>query len=260
MTVAVGLWPLAQLVQAVGQGNVRVVDVVPAGQDPTTYHLSGAAVGRVRSAGLVVYDGTLQPSLRSAARGAAHAVDVGDGDGDFWLNPYRMEVASRAVAKALIRVDPRARSTFSNGSRDEVALVSSLDQDYQSTLGVCPATTMVTSDEAFAALNGRYQLHVVAIDGATPAPLRPDAATVAREVAVIRRAHVKAVFDDVWQPIDGLIPAEGETGAAIRKIDPLTGVPPEGWPRGLHSYFGLMEYDLQTIAGALGCPSPDETQ
>ncbi|MHB1929388.1 MAG: metal ABC transporter substrate-binding protein, partial [Acidimicrobiales bacterium] len=255
-------WPLAQAAAAVGQGNVRVVDVVPAGQDPATFRLTPAAREQVRRAGLVIETGpSLQPSCTAAAAGAAHVVDVAPtGPAYPWLSPYRMEAVSRTIERALVAVDPAARSTFANGNLEEQALLSSLDEDYTSTLGDCPSQTMVTSDGAFTALGGRYQVRVVPVDGSTPAPLRPDAATIAREAATVRSAGVHKVYRDIWQPIDGLLPVEAEAGVTLATIDPLTGVPPGGWPRGARSYFDRMESNLETIAGALGCPNPGQGQ
>ena len=262
VTVAVGLWPLAQAAAAVGQGNVRVVDVVPAGQDPITYRLTAAQRQQVRHAGVVLEAApSLQPSFTAAAAaaGAARVVDVAPaGPGYPWLSPYRMESVSRAIEAALVAADPQAKPTFANGNADEQALLASLDGDYQSTLATCPSQAMVTSDAAFTALDGRYPVHVVAIDGPALAPLRPDASTIAREVATVRSAGVHAVYRDRWQPIDGLLPMQAETDVALRTIDPLTGVPPGGWPHGLSSYFSLMESNLELIAGAMGCFAPGQ--
>ncbi len=263
VTVVTGLWPLQQAAEEIGQGNVKVLDVVPAGEDPLTYHLDAAQRAEVRSAGLVLeMSRSLQPSLATAAAGAAHVADLATaagGPGSYaWLNPYAMERVARAIASALERVDPAARPTFANGRSDEISLLDSLDADYQGTLGQCPRHTLVASDAAFSVLDSRYPITVVPIDGSTPAPLRPSPATVAREVALVRRLGVKEIYRDIWQPPDGLLEVQAETGVRLGRLDPLTGVPPGGWPKGLKSYFSLMEHDLQDLADALGCYAPGE--
>lgn len=263
VTVVTGLWPLQQAIAAIGQGNVRAVDVVPAGQDPRTWRLDGGARSRVRSADLVVeLGGGWQPTLTAAARGARHVLDLSRAIPHLppypWLNPYTMESIARAIAASLDRVDPQAKGTFANGEQDEQALLGSLDADFQSTLGSggCATQNLVNSDQAFTALDTRYQVHVVPIDGATPAPFFPDKATVAHELQVVRRAGVHEIYYDTWQKQDGLLEVEAEAQVKLGTLDPLTGIPPGGWPKGLKSYLNLMEYDLGAITNALGCPQP----
>ena len=258
VNVVTGLWPLEQAAIEIGQGNVTVHDVVPAGQDPRTYRLDAAQVRQVRTAGLVIeMAGGFQPSLAAAAAGARHVLDLPTAAGNAtypWLSPHDMQGVAREIEAALVRVDPAARNTFANGEGDEAALLTSLDGDFISTLNSCSVRTVVTSGDAFGVLGGRYLLHVVPLDGSRTQPLRPSPATVAREVALVRHLGVHEIYRDVWQPPDGLLQVQAEAGVGLGTLDPLTGEPPGGWPKHLKTYFQLMEYDLQVISGGLGCP------
>ncbi len=255
--VVVGLWPLEQAATEIGQGNVSVRDVVPAGRDPRTYRLDAAERRQVRDAGLVIeMPGDFQPSLAAAAAGARHVLVLpapAGGSGDPWLSPYDMQRVAADIETALVRVDPTARRTFANGEDDETALLGSLDGDFISTLEGCSARTVVTSGDAFGVLDRRYQLHVVPLDGPRTQPLRPPQALVAREVALVRNSGVRVIYRDVWDPPDGLLQVQAEAGVRLGTLDPLTGEPAGGWPDHLRSYFDLMEYDLQVITRGLGC-------
>jgi zinc transport system substrate-binding protein len=257
VTVVTGLWPLEQAAIEVGQGNVRVVDVVPRGEDPRTYRLDASEAHQVRTAGLVIeMPGNFQPSLSAAAAGARHVLELAPppgGAGDPWLSPQDMQTVARDIQAALAGIDPAARETFANGEDDEAALLSSLDGDFISTLDACSERTVVTSGDAFSVLDKRYQLHVVPLDGARSQPLRPSQALVAREVALIRRSGVRVIYRDVWEHPDGLLQVQAEAGVRLGTLDPLTGEPASGWPKHLTTYFQLMEYDLQVITNGLGC-------
>jgi len=261
--VVTGLWPLAQAAEQIGQGNVRVVDVVPDGQDPRTYALPASAVATVHRAQLVLEaDAAFQPSVARAARGGAARVLAVTGlvrsrSPYVWLDPYAMEAVARGIARALERIDPAARHTFSAGLQAFVAQLGALDEDYQSILGDCPRHAIVAVDGAFRALQPRYPVRVVPVAGAGVAPLQPSASTVAHEAGAIGRAGVRTVYNEPWEPTSALIPLQARTGVHIGQLDTLAGVPPGGFPRGVKSYYNAMESVLSTLSGALSCPNPD---
>lgn len=261
VTVATGLWPLAQAAKSIGQEKVRVVDEVPRGEDPRTYTLTTEEDASVRRAGVVLeMGGRFQPSLSRAARGARRAVTVGPGDGpDLWLDPYAMEAVSRVIERTLVAADPRAKTTFANGLDDFEAVLEALDEDYESILGDCPHDTLVAVDDAFGRLS-RYSVHVVPVDGHQAAPAVPDAAAVTREVATVRHAGAGTVYDETWYPENALIPLQAKTGVKIGSLDTLEGVPPGGFPKGVTSYYGAMEMDLGVLSSALDCPNPEDEQ
>jgi ABC-type Zn uptake system ZnuABC Zn-binding protein ZnuA len=262
VTVVTGLWPLAQAATEIGQGNVRVVDVVPAGDDPTSYQLGPAAVSEVDKAALVVQvSPSLQPSLGRAAARTDRTLTllplVGGTNPYVWLNPYDMERVSDLIKRALDKVDPAAAATFANGLDNFDAQLGSLDADYQSTLSDCPSQTLVTVGDAFGVLHPRYPITIEPIDGAGGVPVRPDAATVDHEVSVVRHSGVSTVYDESWIPQAGLIPLTAATDVKIANLDTLEGPPPDGWPKA-STYFSLMESNLGAFTKALSCPPSED--
>jgi ABC-type Zn uptake system ZnuABC Zn-binding protein ZnuA len=261
LTVATGLWPLAEAADVIGQANVTVVDVVPNGVDPAGYHLGADQVAELHSARVVIeMAGGLQPSFDAAARGSKHVVEIRPSESDpyVWLNPHSMEAVGRQVAAALEAADPKAAPTYRNGLDNFEAQLDSLDADYQSTLSDCPDQTLVTVDDAFSVLHPYYQVVDTAVAPAGTTGL-PSKATVSHEVSVIKTTGVKEIYDESWIPESYIIPATVATNVKVGTLDTLAGAPQRGWPLTTdgQKYVSLMESNLATISSALHCPNPD---
>jgi len=255
LTVATGLYPMAQAVEQIGQSKVSVTDVVPAGSDPTSYQLAAAQALQVRRAGLVVeIGGGFQPSFEQAAGGASDVVNLQAGlkagNPYLWLDPNLMQKAVALIAGAMEEADPAAAGLFRQGEQAYAASVQSTGIDYESTLSACPRMTIFTADSAFAAMANDYGLRDVVVgssSGASQADVRSAANTVEASGAT-------TVFSESWQPV-GLVDAVAATAhVRVRLLDTLAGPPPGGWPHQA-DYINLMESDLGVLSSALGCPN-----
>lgn len=246
ITVVTGLYPIAQAVQAVGEGRITAVDVVPGGVNPRTYPPTASDGEKMRGAALVVeVGGGFQPPFESAAASAPRVLklesELRTTNPYFWLDPTLMQRAVNAIAASLEQVNPSSASLYRDGARAFDEEVASTGIDFESTLSVCPTHTIVTADGAFEDMARSYGLiDQIANDnpgsaaaaqasGATTAFTEPFVSTSAVE-AVARGAHLR-----------------------VRSLDPLTGAPPGGWSRQA-DYIRLMEANLGALAGALGCP------
>ena len=261
ISVATGLWPLAEAAEVIGQANVHVVDVVPAGVDPSGYHLTSAQAAQVKSADVVVdVAGSFQTSFDAAAAGARHQVTVEPvGSNPYvWLNPHTMEAVASQIATTLEAADPKARSTMQNGLENFQAQLDALDDDYQSTLSACPDVKLVTVNDAFGILHPRYQVTDTPIAPAGSTGL-PTKATTAYEVKVIRSTGAKEIYNESWIPQSDFFTATALTGVKVQTLDTLAGAPQGGWKLDSDGkkYVSLMETNLGTISSALRCPNPD---
>jgi zinc transport system substrate-binding protein len=262
LTVATGLWPLASAAAAIGQGNVHVVDVVPAGTDPVGYKLTAAETAQVASADVVVtMGGSIQPSVAAAAK-SGHTVTLSPVGSDpyIWLSPHALESSGPRIAAALERADPKAKGTIRNGLDNFEANLTSIDADYESTLSACPDTNLVTVDDDFAVLHPYYPVTDTAIMPVGASGL-PDQATIQHEISVIKATAANEIYDESWVPESDIIQATAETAVKVGQLDTLAG-PPTGanWaivPAG-KKYFSLMEANLSVISSALHCPNPDD--
>ncbi|MBO0693266.1 MAG: zinc ABC transporter substrate-binding protein, partial [Acidimicrobiaceae bacterium] len=186
LTVVTSLYPLAQAVEEVGGSQVRVIDLARPGVDPRTMTLNRGERREIRRAALVVDIGRgFQPSVEAAAEGARRNLALlpalGGTNPYIWLDPALMEKAATLIRTALTGAEPAARSVFTTGALDLVSEASSLDIDFQNSLAVCPDSTFVTSDDAFARMAARYGL----TDHAVGTTAQPDTAQVEAATSAI---------------------------------------------------------------------------
>jgi zinc transport system substrate-binding protein len=255
--VVTGLYPLAQAVEQIGQDKVAVTNVVPAGADPMTYHLTAAQVGSVHRAALVVQVGDgFQPSLEAASTGAQAVLNLapqlGVADPYVWLDPGVMGRAVEAMAAALERANPPATALYQQGARAFSAEVASTGIDYESTLSTCARDTIVTPDSAFLAMARDYNL----TDDVVGATARPPAAAVTAAANRVNAAELTTVFSEPFASDGTIRPVAAAAHVKVRALDTLTGPPPGGWPRQAN-YLNLMEANLGTLSNALGCPNSE---
>jgi zinc transport system substrate-binding protein len=255
LSVATGLYPLAQAIEQIGQNKVSVTDVVPAGSDPTTFSLGPAEAAQVRGAGLVIeIGGGFQPSFESAATSAPEVLELeaklGTASPFVWLDPNTMEKAITLMAGAMEAADPAAAGLFRQGAQAFEASVQSTGIDYESTLSACPRATIFTSDAAFAPMAADYGLHDVAV-GSSRAP----SLTAVQDGAhSVQAAGATTVFSEPWQPAGTVDAVAAAAHVKVRLLDTLEGPPPGGWPPQA-DYIKLMESNLGALSSALGCPN-----
>ena len=252
--VVTALYPLAQAAALIGQGKAEVTDVVPAGANPLLYQLTPAQVSQVRSAGLAVgIGGGFQPSFSAAAGGAPAAALLPPAGGNpyLWLDPGTMGRTVTDLAEAMERADPAAATLYRRNASSLQAQISSLGIDFSSTLSTCPDTTLITPDPAFTTMSGSYGLkNVVVGAGAGPAQ-------VADATAALTAGRTRAAVTEPWVDNSGVRAVAAAAHVPLRELDTLAGAPAGGWPPGAN-YFALMEQNLGTLSGILGCPSPNQ--
>ncbi len=260
VTVETGLWPFAEAARAIGLGNVAVVDPVPPGVDARTWTPTTEEAAQIRRAGVVLEaGGGVQPGFERAAVANRARVElvgaVAPGAADVWLDPHRMQGVAQRIASALERADPRAASTFRTGLADWQSSVGALDASYQSTLSVCPVHRLLTVDAAFGVLAPRYGVTVEPLlDTVRPVGL-PDAATVTREVAVIRASGSHHLYTDTFVPVSFVFRALAATGATVAgTLDSLEDAPARG-AAVVQTYANLMARNLTVLTKGLSCPS-----
>lgn len=256
ITVATGLWPLAQMATDLSQGRARVIDVVPRGQNPRTYKLTASQRSEVRHASVVLEIGRgFQPSFESSATKAHRVVAllpaVGGTNPDIWLNPGDMIKASELATAAFVAAAPSQKQLFDNGERDFKALLSTLEITYQDSLSDCPLHNFVTASNAFSRLDSSHQVRDLALSP-QGGPANPTHAEVRQAVAKIRAAHARMVLVQPFQPSSLARTAAAAAGVPVGVLDTLEN-PTRSWPANA-TYDQMMDNDLATVARALACP------
>lgn len=255
LSVATGLYPLAQVAELIGQDKAVVTDVVPPGANPLTYRLNPAETDQVRSAGLVLeIGGGFQPSFEAAASRAptvSRLRPARTASPYVWLDPHTFGGFVTTMAAAMEAADPAAAALYRANAASLKAQISSLDISYSATLSTCPDTTLITPDNAFATMAASYGLTDIIV-GAPSVASQIQAATQA-----LQAGKATSVITEPWVDNSGVTGVAAEASARVHSLDTLAGPPPGGWPPGAN-FFGLMEQNLSTLASILGCASASQ--
>jgi zinc transport system substrate-binding protein len=164
------------------------------------------------------------------------------------MDPNLMRRATSIIASALQQADPGRASAYRDAARAFSDEVASTGIDYESTLSVCPRRYILTADGAFTGMARAYSLTDL-VAGTSPHPSVP---TVASAAQAARSAGVTTAFSEPFVPDNTIRAVASSAHLKIRTLDPLTGPPAAGWPRGA-DYFRLMEANLGALNAALGC-------
>jgi zinc transport system substrate-binding protein len=253
LTVVTSVYPLAQAVEDVGAGQVKVVDLARADVDPQTMVLTPAQVRQVHDASLVVDVGDgFEPSVEAAAKGAPHVLQLlpalGGTNPYVWLDPHLMERVGMMLQSVLTQREPAARAVFADGEEVLASELQSLDIDYQNSLSDCPHKTFVTADAAFSRMASRYDV----ADHAAGTGSNPDAATVRAVAATISASGSVTAFTEPYVAKTTVTAAANVAGVKVRSLNTLVTPPASGSPAEV-TYSNMMEEDLTSISGALQC-------
>lgn len=268
LIVAAAFFPLAELARGVGGDTVRVVTIVPPGEEAHEYEPTPKQLTDLSDAGVVLYLGNgfqsgvekaLQ-SLPSSARrvdllDAAQPLLPVDGssndDPHVWLSPKKMAAMAGAVEEALASADPAHADAFRANLTAYQASLAGLDAEMSAGLASCASPYIVTGHRAFAYLADAYSLTQVAISGISPGE-EPSAKTL-EEVASFARDHgVTTIFFEPNLPDDLARTVADEVGVTTAVLDPIESPSRDQLDAGA-TYESLMRADLAALRRALGC-------
>jgi zinc transport system substrate-binding protein len=254
-SVIAAFYPLAFAAQRIGGAQFRVENLTPPGSEPHDLELTPRAVGRIESAGVVLYlSHGFQPAVSKAvAQAKGKRIDILAGlplhqsseegltaDPHVWLDPVLFQRVVRKIGAALNRpVGPL------------VAQLQQLDREYRAGLRRCTRREFVTSHAAFGYLGRRYGLKQVSITGLAPES-EPAPQQLAHVVDVVRRTHATTVFFETLVSPRLADTVAREVGAKTAVLDPIEGLTPSEQSHG-DNYLTLMRNNLAALREALGC-------
>ncbi len=269
-SVVASFYPLAEAAEQVGGADVGVTNLTAPGVEPHDLELTPDQIEAITTADLVLYlGGGFQPAVEDAlgdARGTV--VDVSEGlrdlpvsdtetspgltaDPHVWLDPVAYSHVVGRVESALADVDPSHASTFAANADAFTARLASLDREYRSGLASCDRSIIVTSHAAFGYLAQRYGLQQEPIAGLSP-EAEPDPQRLADLKTLVEQTGVTTVFtEDLVSPKVAETLAS-ETGISTAVLNPLESITPDQLASG-QDYVSIMEQNLDTLRGALGC-------
>ncbi len=271
---------LAALAAAVGENLVEVETVVPPGSDPEAFEPRPGDLDKVRHADILVrvglgYDYWLdrligQIADRRLMRGGEAYVDASAGiplleirgqsvvnegghahgvaNPHYWLDPENAAIVTAGIAEALARRMPaEAARILANRERFLGELNARL-QRWSAQLAAFTGVKLIAYHNSWPYFARRFRLDIV--DFIEPKPgVAPSPAHLAKLIAEGRRANVRAILHEPYEPDD-----------ASRLVAQKLGVPfvllatSVESVAGVKDYLDLFEYNTATLAKALGAP------
>jgi len=269
--------PITDIARNVAGGAADVQGIIPEGVDSHTFEPNPESARLLSTADLILLNGlhledpTLKLAQSDHKPGARifvlgeHTITPQQYIYDFSFprsggkpNPHLwMDVANairyaELIRDELVAVDPGHAAAYRAHATAYLSLLHRLDDAVQKAVDTIPAQNRVllTYHDSFAYFAHHYGMRVIgAIQPADFA--EPSAKEVAALITQIRTEHVPAIFGSEVFPSPVLAQIAQETGVKYESTlrdDDLPGDP--GGP--MHSYVGLMVYDVRTMVTDLG--------
>ncbi len=271
---------LAVLAVAIGENLVEVETVVPPGSDPEAFEPRPGDLDKVRHADILVrvglgYDYWLdrligQIADRRLMRGGEAYVDASAGiplleirgesvvnegghahgvaNPHYWLDPENAAIVTAGIAEALARRIPaEAARILANRERFLGELNARL-QRWSAQLAAFTGVKLIAYHNSWPYFARRFRLDIV--DFIEPKPgVAPSPAHLAKLIAEGRRANVRAILHEPYEPDDASRLVAQKLGAPFvllaTSVESVAGV---------KDYLDLFEYNTATLAKALGAP------
>ncbi|RIK08018.1 MAG: zinc ABC transporter substrate-binding protein [Acidobacteria bacterium] len=276
-TVAASVAPIADVVEKVAGGEVKVVALVPPGVDSHTFEPSPETARTLANADVAFFNGlgleepTIQMARKNMVSGSttvmlgeetitpdAYVYDFsfprseGKPNPHLWMNPILTLKYAKIVSDTLSKRYPESASAFKANYDRFATQIAGLDQAIFAATSTIPMDQrkLLTYHDSFAYFAPRYGMTVI---GAAELSnfQEPSAAEIAALIEQVRSSGVRAIFGSEVFPSRVLEQVARETGAQyIDKLsdDELPGEP--GDKR--HSYIGMMVENVETMTVALG--------
>jgi ABC-type Zn uptake system ZnuABC Zn-binding protein ZnuA len=277
LNVVTTVAPITNIVNNVGGTRIDLVALIPGGVDSHTFEPSPSDARRLAAADLVVVNGlalegttielaqaNMKPSARMIELGGLTVTpdqwvfdfsfpqELGDPNPHVWMNPLYAARYAEHVRDALIEIDPSNADYYQRNTNRFLASVAELDRAVFATVETIPAQNrkLLTYHDSFAYFAPRYGFTVIGAiqpsDFAEPSP---------REVAAIidqlKAEGVPAIFGSEVFPSRVLEQIGRE--ARVRYVDELRDDDlPGGESDPEHTYLGMLKFDVQVMAEALG--------
>jgi ABC-type Zn uptake system ZnuABC Zn-binding protein ZnuA len=273
---------LAALVSVVGGSLVTVESIVPPGADPEAFEPRPGDLGRLRRADLVVrvglgYDYWLDALVKQTGekrlmRGGEANLDASAGiplleirgqsvvnegghahgvaNPHYWLDPENAITITAGIAEALIRIAPGQREKIVANRAGFLAQLDARRARWSQTLAPFAGTRLIAYHNSWPYFARRFRLDVMAVIE-PKAGIAPSPAHLARVIAAGRKAQARAVVHEPYEPEDASrFVAEKLAVPMVRLAVSVGSIENMG------NYLALFDYNVATLAKALGARSP----
>lgn len=184
-----------------------------------------------------------------------HGHEHGEHDPHVWQDPNNAVVMVENVRDALIEADPDNEDAYRQNAEEYIGQLEELDAEVRSQVEGIPEENrkLVTGHQVFAYFADEYGFEIpgTAISSLTTEASDPSVGEIAKLSDEIQEENVPAIFLEMFTT-DEQIMERLANEAGVELAPPLfTGVLAEEGEEG-DTYVGMMSYNAQTMADALG--------
>lgn len=281
ITVAASFYPIAEIVQRVGGGDVELLALTAPGIEPHDSELSAKQLDELSKANLVFYiGGGFQPDLEKAIASLPkttvaidllksvdvisseddHAEEESDGhdhgnsdiDPHVWLDPANMAEMAITVAAEISKMEAIESTTALterlNTYSNELTEVGTL---IDTTFASCERKELVSAHDAFTYFTKRANLIAVPISGVDPEN-EPSAKELEATAKIAKDRNVTTVFFEEVLPKAFADTVAKAIDASIESINAVETISQSDLDAGV-TYSSIMKSNITKIATALGC-------
>jgi ABC-type Zn uptake system ZnuABC Zn-binding protein ZnuA len=269
--------PITNIVQNVGGSRIDLEGIIPPGVDSHTFEPTPSDARKLAGADLIVVNGLslegttielAQANMKSGARVVelgpqtitrdewifdfSFPAEHGDPNPHIWMNPLHALKYAELVRDTLSEMDAPNASYYRQNTELFRTRIDALDKAIVAAVATIPEQNrkLLTYHDSFAYFAPRYGFDVIGAiqpsDFAEPSPRE-----VGALIDQIKATGVPAIFGSEVFPSTVLEQIGRETG--VRYFDTLRDDDPPGEPGSReNTYVGMLQYDVQQIAEALG--------
>ena len=268
--VATSFYPLYFFTSEIGQDNINVVNITPAGAEPHDYEPTAKDIANISDSKLLVLNGggleawgqnilqnidqnNTTVVVAGVALATQHITEEGKTiqDPHVWLSPPLAKQMADRITVGLETADPANKNLYELGNTALKLKLDILDAKYKAGLASCAKKDIVTSHAAFGYLAAAYGLNQVSITGISP-DSEPSSQQLAQVSEFVKKNHIKYIFFEslVSPKLSETIATE--TGAKTLELNPIEGLSNEEISKG-ENYITVMERNLTNLKIALEC-------
>ena len=168
----------------------------------------------------------------------------------YWLDPENAITITAGIAEALVRIAPGQRETLLANRQGFLSQLETRRARWSQTLAPFAGTKLIAYHNSWPYLARRFRLDVMAFIE-PKAGVAPSPAHLARVIAEGRKAQARAIVHEPYEPEDASRFVAGKLAIPMVRLAVSVGS-----IEGTNDYLALFDYNVATLAKALGARSP----
>ena len=238
--VLVTFYPLYEFTKAVGDGQLEVSIIVPAGIEPHDWEPTVQDLQKMQNADMIVINGVgLEPWIEKllSVNSDILIVDTSNGiqllekenhrfdndnqnDPHIWLDPVLAKKQVQNIANGLIKIDPQNTNYYQGNVKVYNEKLDQLDSKIHKELSLCEKKDFIAFHDAFSYFAKEYGLNQNTIVGVDPSA-EPTATTLQQIVQKAQDLDLHVIFtEETANPRVSEIIAD-EIGGKVLVLSPI---------------------------------------